>query len=142
VLAQDGNLRLWRSTSAPLSPCTFWAVTQFGMVVQVTHPIDGSHEPEDWLVGTFVMDNTFAADVRDQTDLDQSILFGSALVATSQQQHAAQSDTFLDPSLGAQVLQVPVLRSELFNDSFVENRECHAPDLAVVSRYFREHRHR
>jgi PAS domain S-box-containing protein len=105
VLAQDGNPRLWRSTSAPPSPRTFWAVPQFGMVVQVTHPIDGSLQPEGWLVGSFVMDNTFAADVRDQTDLDQSILFGSALVATSQPQRAAQSDTFLDPSLSAQVLQ-------------------------------------
>lgn len=105
ILAQDGNKRLWRDEPAPTLTPAFWAVPQLGMVVRVAHAIGDGPAPLGQLVGSFVMDNSFAADVRDQTDLDQSILFGSTLVATSQNQRAAQSTSFLDPGLSIEVLE-------------------------------------
>lgn len=83
VLAQDGLVSLWRPEFGPNDTPLFWGVPELGLVVQVSAPIvlDGSRQAT--FVGSFLIDRALLAYVRAQTDLDQSVLFDSQLVATS-----------------------------------------------------------
>jgi signal transduction histidine kinase len=82
LLAQDGRTELWEPVQAASSP-SLRGVPGIGLIVQVSHPILGGQGLLGTLVGTYVLDDAFMATIRTNTDLDQSLLVGDQLVATS-----------------------------------------------------------
>jgi PAS domain S-box-containing protein len=97
VLAQDGMVSLWRPEFARAPTPHFWGVPGIGLVVQVASPIMLDGIARATLIGSFLIDRALLSYVRAQTDLDQSMLFGGELIATSL---ASRTTTPL-PTLGA-----------------------------------------
>jgi PAS domain S-box-containing protein len=105
ILAQDGVRTLWRPGHAVTDPLTFWGLPNVGLVVQVTAPIDQAGAQPGRFVGSFVVDERFISNLRGQTNLDKSILFGDQLVATSLAGRSLQSRGFLQAAVAEPVLQ-------------------------------------
>jgi PAS domain S-box-containing protein len=102
VLAQDGAAGLWQPQHAGDAGLSFWGVPKVGLVVQVAHPIRQSGQQLGHLLGSFVIGDVLLAAMRGQTNLEQSILFGGQLLATSHPERTALLGSFVEtPESGA-----------------------------------------
>lgn len=105
LIAQDGMTELWKPDQVITTSTHFWSVPGKGLAIEVSRSIANADNPLGTFIGTFVIDNAFLTDMRARTDLDQSILFGNQLVATSLRGRTAPDAIALpDDVVDAQVL--------------------------------------
>lgn len=83
ILAQDGMVALWQADAAITATPTFWGMPGVGLVILITAPITSADEQLGMFIGHFVIDDAFLMDMRPRTEMDQSILLGNQLVASS-----------------------------------------------------------
>lgn len=140
LLAQDGKTELWSANQAVMASPQFWSVSGEGLAVQVARPILLSGRQLGTIIGTFVIDNAFLTDMRARTDLDQSILFGNQLVASSLAGRAAPATIGLpDANVEAQVLAggtPTVVEAQINNEPYLTHyaplRSPNGPIIGMI----------
>jgi signal transduction histidine kinase len=88
VLAQDGDVALWRAEQ-PTDSTTVWGAAGVGLVVEVRAPIVPDGVSRGTLVGSFRLDRSLIAHVQATTDLEQSLIQDGRLLAASLPARAA-----------------------------------------------------
>ncbi|NTU80880.1 MAG: HAMP domain-containing protein [Chloroflexales bacterium] len=83
IVAQDGAAELWRPDGDPERASWVWGRPGVGLVAQVATPIliDGARQGT--LIGAFALGESFVSAARQRTGLDQGLLVGEQLVASS-----------------------------------------------------------
>jgi signal transduction histidine kinase len=126
VLVQDGAVALFRPQARGSAGIHVWAGAEHGLVVQVSQPILHQNQPIGTLVGNVALNDALLTGMRERTELDQRLLVGGQVVASSL---PTRSAAVLAPETA------PAGLAQLWQQASPQTLEVHIDGVPYLARY-------